>query len=252
MMTCYRAGMLAGWLNDMEKDKKTGKTEYSAPWVIIPPTVLGDERLSAGAKLVYGRVFGFMQKHGYCLASNDYLSRYIGMSKNTLRNYLSRLYDLGYLRYELIRDERNEVVERRIYPTLVPPAVLPSTAESTTPSTAESMTPHTAESTKEINVQNEIDNVYVMEERANREKGEEYKRKVDADDANAKIEYFAELLAGILNDHASISYYRKACRGRDPVLLLDKAKQIVADGGARKPAAVFTAWLKQGMASQGM
>ena len=71
------------------------------------------------------------------------------------------------------------------------------------------------------------------------------------DDADAKTEYFAELLAGTLNDHASISYYRKACRARDPVLLLDKAKQIVADGGARKPAAVFTAWLKQGMAPQG-
>ena len=36
-----------------------------------------------------------MQKHGCCLASNDYLARYIGMSKNTVRNYLGKLYELG-------------------------------------------------------------------------------------------------------------------------------------------------------------
>jgi len=81
----------------MDKEQKAGKTEQTAPWVIIPPTVLADERLSAGEKLVYGRVFGFMQKHGYCLASNDYLARYIGMSRNTVRNYLSRLYELGFM-----------------------------------------------------------------------------------------------------------------------------------------------------------
>ncbi len=225
----------------MDKDKKTGKTEHNAPWVIIPPTVLGDERLAAGEKLVYGRVFGFMQKYGYCLASNDYLSKYIGMSKNTVRNYLSRLYELGYLRYELIRDEHNAVVERRIYPTLVPPAVRPSTP----PRTPESTTPRTAGSTKEINVQNEINNVNVRGEHAVKAKGEESKPHVNADDAKAKIEYFADLLAGTLNDRASISYYRKACREHDPIMLLDKAKQIVGDGGARKPAAVFTAWLKQ-------
>jgi hypothetical protein len=225
----------------MDKDNKANKTEHSAPWVIIPPTVLGDERLRAGEKLVYGRVFGFMQKYGYCLASNDYLSKYIGMSRNTVRNYLSRLYDLGYLRYELIRDERNEVIERRIYPTLVPPAVRPSTP----PRTTESTTPRTTGGTKEINVQKEKDNVNVGEENANAKKGTKDRGHTDMDDADAKTEYFAELLAGTLNDHASISYYRKACRARDPVLLLDKAKQIVGDGGARKPAAVFTAWLKQ-------
>ena len=107
----------------MDKDEGASEIEHSAPWVIIPPTVLSDERLASGVKLVYGRVFGFMQKHGYFLASNNYLSKYIGLSKNTVRNYLSRLYDLGCLRYELTRDERNEVIERRIYPTLVPPRV---------------------------------------------------------------------------------------------------------------------------------
>ena len=236
----------------MDKDNKAGKTEHSAPWVIIPPTVLGDERLSAGEKLVYGRVFGFMQKHGCCLASNDYLARYIGMSKNTVRNYLGKLYELGYLRHELIRDERNnEVIERRIYPALtplVPPRVLPST-KSTTPSTAESTTPSTAESTKE-SIRKNIDSVNVDAKERDAEKATGGEG-ITTDEDRAKTEYFAKLLADALSDQASISYYRSIQRGRDPILLLDKAKQIVADGGARKPAAVFAAWLKGHPRAQG-
>src|SRR5437867_3561542 len=119
--------------------------ESASPWLIVPPNVLADERLSAGEKLVSGRVFGFIQKHGYCVASNDYLGRAIGMSKNTVRNYLSHLYELGYLRYDVIRDENNEVEERRIYPHLVPHEVLPLVPNKVLPRT----TPRTLLSTKE-------------------------------------------------------------------------------------------------------
>ncbi len=80
-----------------------GKPDTHQAWVIVPPNVLADTRLSAGEKIVYGRVFGFIQKHGYCIASNDYLGKPLGMSKNTIRNYLSHLYALGYLRYEVSR-----------------------------------------------------------------------------------------------------------------------------------------------------
>ena len=59
------------------------------------------------------------------------------------------------------------------------------------------------------------------------------------------MRYFADLLAGALNDRRSLAYYRSVCRKHDAIRLLDKAKQIVADGGARKPAAVFAAWLKK-------
>jgi hypothetical protein len=240
--------MLAGWLNVMDKDQKTGKTEHTDPWVLIPPTVLADGRLTAGEKLVYGRVFGFMQKHGYCLASNDYLARHIGMPKNTVRNHLGRLYELGYLRHELIRDPHsNEVVERRIYPAiipLVPPAVLPRT-ESATPHTAGGTTPSTAESAKE-SIRENIENVNVDAEGQDvaDATGEKPGKPSPHEDV-LKIEYYANLLAHTLSDHASISYYRQAVRRWEPIPLLDKAKQIVADGGARKPAAVFAAWLKQ-------
>jgi DNA-binding transcriptional ArsR family regulator len=192
-------------------EKHDESKERKSPWVIIPPTVLADNRLSAGEKLVYGRVFGFIDEYGYCRGSNDYLGRYIGMSKNTVRNYLSRLYDLGYLSYELIRDDKGEVVERRIYPTPVPNGVLPRT------------TPRTLGSTKDI-----------------KERIEKNVR-----DRNRELEYYAGLLADKLNDRKSITYYRAMCKRYPPQALIQKAQEIVADGGARNPAAVFVGWLKK-------
>src|SRR3712207_6428340 len=129
---------------DTLSDQPT-KPEQHTAWVIMPPNVLADTRLSAGEKIVYGRVFGFIQKHGYCVASNDYLGKPIGMSKNTIRNYLSHLYELGYLRYEVMRDAHGEVTERRIYPLLVPNEVRPLIPNEVRPRT----TPRTAGGTKE-------------------------------------------------------------------------------------------------------
>src|SRR3712207_5311938 len=134
--------------------ESNGKSENQNAWVIVPPNVLADKRLSAGEKIVYGRVFGFIQKHGYCIASNDYLGKPLGMSKNTIRNYLSHLYELGYLRYEVLRDDHGEVTERRIYPLLVPNAVLPLVPNAVRPRT----TPRTAGGTKERNTKKEIIN----------------------------------------------------------------------------------------------
>lgn len=193
----------------------SGAGQRQAPWVVVAPPVLVNGRLSAGEKIVYGRVFGFIEKFGYCRASNEYLGKYIGMSKNTIRNYLSKLYELGYLRYELIRDDKREVVERRIYSTLIPPGVLPRTS------------PSTRGGTKEITVY----------DKKNVDSG----KKDDSD----KVEYYAGLLADTLDDTKSISFYRLACRRNNPQRLLEKAKEIISDGGARNPAAVFAAWLKE-------
>jgi len=44
-----------------------------------------------------------------------------------------------------------------------------------------------------------------------------------------------ELLASTSNDHRSIAYYRSVSRRHDGTRLLDKAKQIVADGAQKAP-----------------
>jgi hypothetical protein len=66
------------------------------------------------------------------------------------------------------------------------------------------------------------------------------REKVDED----KINYYAEQLADKLNDRKSLSYYRAVCRRYDPHKLLRKAAEIVRDGGARNPGAVFVQWIK--------
>jgi hypothetical protein len=59
-----------------------------------------------------------------------------------------------------------------------------------------------------------------------------------------QVEYYAKLLAEKLNDQKSLSYYRLICARFNPDTLLRKVAEIVKDGQAKKPAAVFVHWLQ--------
>jgi hypothetical protein len=59
-----------------------------------------------------------------------------------------------------------------------------------------------------------------------------------------EVDYYAGLLAEKLGDHKSLTYYKLACRRFNPQLLLQKAAEIMGDGGAKNPGAVFADWLK--------
>ena len=59
-----------------------------------------------------------------------------------------------------------------------------------------------------------------------------------------QVEYYAKLLAERLNDQKSLSYYRLVCARYNPDKLLRKVAEIVKDGQAKKPAAVFVHWLQ--------
>ena len=60
-----------------------------------------------------------------------------------------------------------------------------------------------------------------------------------------ELDYYADLLAAKLGDNKSLTYYKIACRRFNPQKLIEKAAEIISDGGARNPGAVFTDWLKQ-------
>ncbi len=64
-----------------------------------------------------------------------------------------------------------------------------------------------------------------------------------------ELDYYAGLLAAKLGDHKSLTYYKIACRRFNPQKLIEKAAEIISDGGAINPGAVFTDWLKQQKAS---
>jgi methylmalonyl-CoA mutase N-terminal domain/subunit len=59
-----------------------------------------------------------------------------------------------------------------------------------------------------------------------------------------ETEYYAHLLAEKLGDQKSLTYYKIACLKFDPHLLMQKAAEIMADGGARNPGAIFAEWVK--------
>ncbi len=60
-----------------------------------------------------------------------------------------------------------------------------------------------------------------------------------------ELDYYAGLLADKLGDQKSLTYYKIACRRFNPQLLMQKASEIMSDGGARNPGAIFVDWLKQ-------
>ena len=60
-----------------------------------------------------------------------------------------------------------------------------------------------------------------------------------------EVAYYAGLIAEKLGDQKSLTYYKIACHRFNPQLLLEKAAEIMGDGGARNPGAVFADWLKQ-------
>jgi hypothetical protein len=71
------------------------------------------------------------------------------------------------------------------------------------------------------------------------------KKNVEEKESEERIDYYAGLIADKLGDRKSLSYFKIACRLFPPEKLLEKASAIVSDGGARSPAAVFAAWLKE-------
>lgn len=86
-------------------------------YAIIPATVRYDERLKYAERLFYGEITSLIGKEGYCFASNGYFARLYGVIPGTISRWISHLIKLGYIKEELIRNEKNAIIERRIYIT---------------------------------------------------------------------------------------------------------------------------------------
>lgn len=84
-------------------------------YVVIPSRIILDDRLTGDAKLLYGILSGLTREKGYCWATNKYLAEKSGQKDRTMRRNLAKLEECGYIRFDIIRTEEQEVVERRIY-----------------------------------------------------------------------------------------------------------------------------------------
>lgn len=86
-------------------------------YAIIPATIRYDENLKYAERLFYGEITALIGKDGYCFASNNYFAELYGVIPGTVSRWISHLVKLGYIKEELIRNDKNAIIERRIYIT---------------------------------------------------------------------------------------------------------------------------------------
>lgn len=89
--------------------------ENPSYWAVVPASVRYDKKLRANAKLLYAEITALCNKQGYCSASNEYFAGLYDLSKKTIGELISQLARCGYVRIDIVRDERQVVVERRIW-----------------------------------------------------------------------------------------------------------------------------------------
>lgn len=89
-------------------------------YAIIPATVLFNENLKANEKLLYAVITVLANKEGYCFASNTYLGNLFNAKPHTISDWVSHLSKLGLVYVDIIRNEKNEIIKRRIFPNDAP------------------------------------------------------------------------------------------------------------------------------------
>lgn len=82
-------------------------------YAIISADVRYHEKLSDGAKLLYGEITALSNKNGYCWASNDYFSRLYSVSISTIKRRLQALEKLGFIKRIVKYKEGTTEVEKR-------------------------------------------------------------------------------------------------------------------------------------------
>lgn len=84
-------------------------------YAILPASVRYDQRLRPNAKLLYAEITSLCNANGCCTAQNDYFSELYGVSKKTITELVGQLSASGYIKVEVIRDEKGQVLGRNIF-----------------------------------------------------------------------------------------------------------------------------------------
>jgi len=82
---------------------------------IIPADLRYDSRLKATEKLFFSEISALTNALGYCYAGNKYFSKLYDCDVRTISRWIQSLEKYGYIKVELIRDEKQVIKERRIY-----------------------------------------------------------------------------------------------------------------------------------------
>lgn len=98
-------------------DKEINNPNYYA---ILTADVRYDDRLKPNEKLLFAEITALANFQGYCSASNSYFSKLYKVHKNTVGNWVNRLVELGYIKSELIFNDKKQIIARRLYITNLP------------------------------------------------------------------------------------------------------------------------------------
>ena len=107
--------------------------KYPGYTALLPPAVRYDQELRPAAKLLYAEISAMSDVTGFCWASNRYLGALLGIAKRTVTDLLSQLEERGYIMIETLRNEKNEVTERRLFLTDAGLMRLPPVTKNTHP-----------------------------------------------------------------------------------------------------------------------
>lgn len=66
-------------------------------------------------RLLYGEITALTNRNGYCFATNKYFAELYNVTIETISRWISHLQRLGFIKVEIIKSDKNEILERRIF-----------------------------------------------------------------------------------------------------------------------------------------
>lgn len=84
-------------------------------YAVIPAPVRYNKKLKYPERLLYGEITALSNRYGYCFASNKYFASLYDVVPETVSRWISHLKECGYIDVNIIKNENNQIIERRIY-----------------------------------------------------------------------------------------------------------------------------------------
>lgn len=73
------------------------------------------KELKFAERLLYGEITALTGRNGYCFAKNKYFAKLYNVTTETISRWISHLNKLGFVKIEIVRNNKNEIIERRIF-----------------------------------------------------------------------------------------------------------------------------------------
>ena len=100
------------FLYALERRKTIQQPNY---YSILPASVRYCKEITGDEKLLFSELTCLANKLGYCYASNKYFANLYEVSTRTITRRLAKLQQYGFIKIIIDRNDKNEVICRRIY-----------------------------------------------------------------------------------------------------------------------------------------